>query len=77
VRCFVSGAAALFSPLVSPVTLPRAAGIIGCICVGATGPLSGGCIPIGPVLSEVRFCFGMGTNARRLFLFGHGFITTN
>jgi hypothetical protein len=77
VRFFVSGTSALVSPLVSPVTSPRAAGIIGCICVGATGPRSGGCIPIGPVLSEVRFWFGIGVNARRPFLFWGGFITTN
>ncbi len=32
---------------------------------------------MGPMLSDVRFSFGIGVNAQRLFLFGRGFITAN
>jgi hypothetical protein len=69
VRFFVSGAGALVSSPVSAATFPRADGMIGCIWVGAMGPRSNGCIPIGPVLSEFRFSRGMQINARRRFLF--------
>jgi len=69
VRCFVSGAGVLVSSLVSPVPFLRADGIIGCIGVGATGPRSHGCIPIGPVLSEFRFLWGIDINACRPFSF--------
>jgi hypothetical protein len=69
VRCLVSGAGGAVSSPVSPVAFLRADGIIGCISVGAKGPRSIGCIPIGPVLSEVRFLWAMKINARRPFSF--------
>jgi len=74
VRFFVSGAGVSVSSRGSPVTFLRADGIIGCIGVGARGPRSSGCIPIGPVLSESCFFWGMEINAHRPFSFGSGVV---
>jgi hypothetical protein len=68
VRCFFSAAGISVSSFGSLSIPPLAPPIIGSIWVGAVGPCSAGCIPIGPVLSDGSRLLGM-TSQRTTVIF--------